>query len=121
MANISSAEGTMTLGGLWTAEDIETFRPVLDTWKFYGEHGLRCYKRGELTEEHRSCDFEGSGRWDFSSTLKSFDDWTRNWIEPKDDWSRNYIKKNGPLLTKEQYEKFLTVMHQKELCIILSF
>lgn len=54
MANISSAEGTMTLGGLWTAEDIETFRPVLDTWKFYGEYGLRCYKRGEMIIVTRS-------------------------------------------------------------------
>ena len=44
MANISSANGTLTLEGDWTEAAVEALRPVLDAWKFYGEYGMQVYE-----------------------------------------------------------------------------
>ena len=44
MANISSANGTLTLKGDWTEAAVEALKPVLDAWKFYGEYGMQVYE-----------------------------------------------------------------------------
>lgn len=108
MANISSARGTLTLQGPWGVEDITRFVPVLDTWKFYGEYGIQSYDT-RLSVRHMSTGFYGCGRWSFSGTVASFDEWTRDWI-----------KNRGPL-TQEQYNTLLQVMQEKELSILIEF
>ena len=108
MANISSARGTLTLQGPWGVEDIARFVPVLDTWKFYGEYGIQSYDT-RLSVRHMSTGFYGCGRWSFSGTVASFDEWTRDWI-----------KNRGPL-TQEQYNTLLQVMQEKELSILIEF
>lgn len=108
MANISSASGTLTLRGPWSEEDIALFVPVLDTWQFYGEYGIQSYDT-KLSTRHMSTGFYGCGRWSFSGTVASFDEWTRDWI-----------KNRGPL-TQEQYNALLRVMQEKELSILIEF
>ena len=112
MANISSASGTLTLQGGWTQEALDAFLPVLDSWEFYGAYGLQWC--GPVSLENPTADFYGSGRWSFTGTLESFDDWTRDWI------------KNGPddtshPLTQEQYDLFLTLMCEQDLSIFMEF
>lgn len=67
MANISSANGTLTLKGDWTEAAVEALKPVLDAWKFYGEYGMRVYEYP--TVDKTTIEFNGSGRWSFSGTL----------------------------------------------------
>ena len=53
--------------------------------------------------------FNGCGRWEFSGTLKSFHEWTLDWI-----------KNHGPL-TKQQYQDFLDDMCKKDLKIEMHY
>ena len=93
MANITRANGTLTLAGNWDADDIALFQPVLRSWSFYGQYGIQhCDK---LSEQKKSASFYGCGRWGFSGTLESFHAWTLDWI-----------KNHGPL-TEQQYQEFL--------------
>ena len=112
MANISSAEGTITLKGNWTQKAIDAFKPVLDSWAFYGQYGIYDY-HNELSLKNKTTGFFGCGRWDFSGTLDSFDDWTRDWIKTNPD-------SNHPL-TAEQYDEFLKIMFDKKLKIEITF
>ncbi len=116
MANISSASGKITLKGDWTQEAIDAFEPVLDVWGFYGEYGIQdC---GGFDEEHLTSDFYGCGRWSFSGTLESFEDWTRQWFKD------NPKKPNGEPIcatTEEQYENFLKIMCENNLVIEMDF
>ena len=112
MANISSAEGTITLKGNWTQQAIDAFKPVLNSWEFYGEYGIQdC--RNELPLKNKITEFYGCGRWSFSGTLNSFDDWTRDWIKKNPD-------ENHPL-TAEQYNEFLKIMFDNDLKIEITF
>lgn len=79
MANISSASGKITLKGDWTQEAIAALELVLDMWEFYGEYGIQSYDG--FDEEHLTSYFFGCGRWSFSGTLDSFEDWTRDWLK----------------------------------------
>ena len=107
VANITNAEGTMTLKGNWNEEDIAIFQPVLDSWTFYGQYGIQhC---GKLLPENPKADFYGCGRWGFSSILESFHEWTLDWI------------KNENSLTQEQYDAFLKNMYEKDLEIEMHF
>lgn len=112
MANISSAYGTLTLMGNWSAEAIELFHPVLKAWEFHGEFGLRAY--GRPTPNRPNVGFSGTGRWSFSGTLDSFDNWTRDWIK------HSRPGTNHPL-TQEQYDAFLQVMERDDLSIRVEF
>ena len=112
MANISSANGTITLKGNWTQKAIDAFIPVLDSWEFYGEYGIQSYY-SELSLKNKTTDFYGCGRWSFSGTLGSFDDWTRDWIKTNPDESHP--------LTAEQYDEFLKIMSDKKLKIEITF
>lgn len=109
MANISSAHGTLTLVGDWTQEDINAFLPVLDCWEFYGQYGIQSYYTTP-TEDRPKTDFHGCGRWSFSGTLASFDEWTRDWIQRHDE-----------PLSAGQYEAFLRLMAQRNLSIQVEF
>ncbi len=112
MANISSAEGKIALKGNWTQQAIDAFKPVLKSWEFYGEYGIQdC--RNELSLENKTTEFYGCGRWSFSGTLDSFDDWTRDWIKTNPD-------ENHPL-TAEQYNEFLRIMCDNDLKIEMTF
>ena len=82
MANISSASGTLTLVGYWSDRAVELFQPVLKSWEFYGAYGMSAY--GMPTSNRPSVSFTGSGRWSFAGTLRSFDDWTRDWVVKED-------------------------------------
>ena len=63
MANITRANGTLTLAGNWDADDIALFQPVLRSWSFYGQYGIQhCDK---LSEQKKSASFYGCGRWGF--------------------------------------------------------
>ena len=112
MANISSASGTITLKGSWTQKAIDAFIPVLDSWEFYGQYGIQSYYI-ELSLKNKTTKFYGCGRWSFSGTLESFDDWTRDWIKTNP-------KSNHPLTT-EQYNEFLKIMSDKKLKIEITF
>lgn len=112
MANISSAAGTITLKGSWTQEDIDAFIPVLDCWEFYGEYGVQYYDKTP-TADNPKTSFSGCGRWSFSGTLESFDDWTRDWIKKSGD-SRH-------ALSQEQYDLLLKRMAERELSIQIEF
>ena len=112
MANISSASGTITLKGDWTQKAIDAFKPVLDSWAFYGQYGIHDYNN-ELSLKNKTTGFYGCGRWDFSGTLDSFDDWTRDWIKT------NPASKHP--LTAEQYDEFLQIMCDKNLKIEITF
>lgn len=116
MANISSASGKITLKGNWTQEAIDAFEPVLELWGFYGEYGIQnC---GGFDEEHLTADFFGCGRWSFSGTLDSFEDWTRQWFKD------NPQRPNGEPIcttTEEQYEYFLKIMSENNLIIEIDF
>lgn len=86
--------------------------PFLASWEFYGAYGIQWCDTISL--ESPSAEFYGSGRWSFTGTLESFDDWTRDWI------------KNGPAdtshpLTQEQYDRFLTLLHEQDLSIFVEF
>ena len=99
MANITRANGTLTLVGDWKEEDIALFQPVLSSWEFEGQYGIQhC---GNLSEQNKSASFFGCGRWGFSGTLESFHEWTIDWI-----------KTHGPL-TVQEYQDFLKNMHKK--------
>lgn len=116
MANISSASGKITLKGDWTQEAITALELVLDMWEFYGEYGIQSYDG--FDEEHMTSNFFGCGRWSFSGTLDSFEDWTRDWLKEK---PKN---QNGELihsLTEEQYENFLKIMCENHLVIEMDF
>lgn len=116
MANISSASGKITLKGDWTQEAITALELVLDMWEFYGEYGIQSYDG--FDEEHLTSNFFGCGRWSFSGTLDSFEDWTRDWLKEK---PKN---QNGELihsLTEEQYENFLKIMCENNLVIEMDF
>lgn len=116
MANISSASGKITLKGDWTQEAIEAFEPVLEVWGFYGEYGIQSCDG--FDEEHLTADFYGCGRWSFSSTLDSFEDWTRQWFKD------NPKRPNGEPIcatTEEQYENFLKIMCENHLVIEMDF
>ena len=107
MANITSANGTLTLVGDWDADDIALFQPVLDSWHFYGQYGIQhC---GKLSPQMKSASFYGCGRWGFSGTLESLHDWTIDWI-----------KTQGPL-TEQQYQDFLDHMCKKDLKINMHY
>ena len=107
MANITRANGTLTLAGNWDADDIALFQPVLRSWSFYGQYGIQhCDK---LSEQKKSASFYGCGRWGCSGTLESFHAWTLD-----------LIKNHGPL-TEQQYQEFLDRMHQKELKIEMKY
>ena len=107
MANISSANGTLTLAGDWNADDIALFQPVLSSWSFYGQYGIQhCDK---LSEQKKSASFYGCGRWGFSGTLESFHEWTLDWIQ-----------NHGPL-TEQQYQDFLDNMCKKDLKIEMHY
>ena len=112
MANISSTNGTITLKGSWTQKAIDAFIPVLDSWEFYGQYGIQSYY-SELSLKNKTTKFCGCGRWSFSGTLESFDDWTRDWIKTNPD-------SNHPLTT-EQYNEFLKIMSDKKLKIEITF
>ena len=112
MANISSANGTITLKGRWTQKAIDAFIPVLNSWEFYGQYGIQSYY-SKLSLKNKTTDFHGCGRWSFSGTLESFDDWTRDWIKTNPD-------SNHPL-TAEQYDEFLKIMSDKKLKIEIEF
>ena len=112
MANISSASGTITLKGDWTQKAIDAFKPVLDSWAFYGEYGIQSYY-SDLSLKNKTTGFYGCGRWSFSGTLESFDDWTRDWIKT------NPASKHP--LTAEQYDEFLQIMCDKNLKIEITF
>ena len=109
MANISSAHGTLTLEGYWTQEAVDVLRPVLDSWEFEGEYGLTVCAYPDL--EHRKVDFNGTGRWGFSSMLTlDFPVWMEDWIKsPLQD----------PL--PAAYRKLIALMYQEDLTIWLSF
>lgn len=107
MANISSASGTLTLVGYWSDRAVELFQPVLKSWEFYGAYGMSAY--GMPTSNRPSVSFTGSGRWSFAGTLRSFDDWTRDWVEKEDG------------LTQEQYDALLQVMNENDLSIRVEF
>ena len=117
MANISSARGKITLKGDWTQEAIDAFEPVLDLWGFYGEYGIQsCYS--DFDEEHLTTEFYGCGRWSFSGTLDSFEDWSRQWFKD------NPKKPNGEPIcttTEEQYDNFLKIMSENRLIIEFDF
>ncbi len=117
MANISSAHGKITLKGDWTQEAIDAFEPVLELWGFYGEYGIQgCY--GDFDEEHLTAEFYGCGRWSFSGTLDSFEDWSRQWFKDKPK------KTNGELIcttTEEQYDNLLKIMSENNLIIEIDF
>lgn len=116
MANISSASGKITLKGDWTQEAIDAFEPVLEVWGFYGEYGIQSCDG--FDEEHLTADFYGCGRWSFSGTLDSFEDWTRQWFKD------NPKRPNGEPIcatTEEQYENFLKIMCEKNLVIEMDF
>ena len=116
MANISSASGKITLKGDWTQEAIAALELVLDMWEFYGEYGIQSYDG--FDEEHLTSYFFGCGRWSFSGTLDSFEDWTRDWLKEKPK------RPNGELihsLTEEQYENFLKIMCENHLVIEMDF
>lgn len=107
MANITRANGTLTLVGDWKEEDIALFQPVLNSWSFYGQYGIQYC--GNLSEQNKSASFFGCGRWGFSGTLESFHEWTIDWI-----------KTQGPL-TEQEYQDFLKNMHKKDLKIEMSY
>ena len=116
MANISSASGKITLKGNWTQEYIDAFEPVLDLWGFYGEYGIQSCDG--FDEEHLTADFFGCGRWSFSGTLDSFENWTRQWFKDKPK------RPNGELIcttTEEQYNNFLKIMSENDLIIEIDF
>ena len=117
MANISSAHGKITLKGDWTQEAIDAFEPVLELWGFYGEYGIQgCYS--SLDEEHLTTEFYGCGRWSFSGTLDSFEDWSRQWFKD------NPKRPNGEPIhttTEEQYDNFLKIMSENNLVIEFDF
>ncbi len=116
MANISSASGVIILEGNWTEEALEAFEPVLDMWGFYGEYGIQYCDGFDI--EHLQADFYGCGRWSFTGTLDSFDDWTRDWLKEKPtDRKGELIHK----LTEEQYADFLKIMHDNDLSIKIDF
>ena len=107
MANITTAEGSLTLVGNWQQEDINLFLPVLKSWSFYGEYGIqRC---DTPSCQRRKVSFSGCGRWDFGGTLESFHEWTLDWIQ-----------NHGPL-TQDQYDAFLQDMAEKDLRIEVEF
>ena len=55
MANITRANGTLTLVGDWKEEDIALFQPVLRSWEFEGQYGIQhC---GNLSEQNNSASF----------------------------------------------------------------
>ena len=112
MANISSAEGKMTLEGNWTKEAVEAFSPVLDSWEFYGAYGIQWHSG--LSIKKKSIQFSGCGRWGFSGTLESFDDWTRDWIQ-------NHPEDTSHPLTQEQYDAFLQIAHDNDLRILVEY
>ena len=107
MANITTAEGSLTLVGNWQQEDIDLFLPVLKSWSFYGQYGIqRC---DTPSCQRRKVSFSGCGRWDFGGTLESFHEWTLDWIQ-----------NHGPL-TQDQYDAFLQDMAEKDLRIEVEF
>lgn len=111
MANMSSAYGTLTLVGYWSGRAVELFHPVLKSWEFYGEYGMRAYRMP--TPNRPSAGFSGTGRWSFSGTLERFDSWTRDWIEDSPGTS-------SPL-TQEQYDALLRAMARDDLSIRVEF
>lgn len=117
MANISSASGKIILKGDWTQEAIDAFKPVLELWGFYGEYGIQsCYSG--FDEEHLTAEFYGCGRWSFSGTLDSFEDWSRQWFKD------NPKRPNGKPIcdtTEEQYDHFLKIMSENNLVIEMDF
>ena len=117
MANISSASGEIILKGDWTQEAIDAFEPVLELWGFYGEYGIQnCYSG--FDEEHLTAEFYGCGRWSFSGTLDSFEDWSRQWFKD------NPKRPNGEPIhttTEEQYDNFLKIMSENNLVIEFDF
>ena len=113
MANISSAYGTLSLKGDWTQEDIDLFQKILNCWSFHGEYGLEADE--PLSLEKRETTFQGTGRWDFASTLKlEFDAWTRDWIEHPALGSANQLDWGT-------YQACLEIMCLKQLSVFLRF
>lgn len=115
MANISSANETLTLKGDWTEAAVEALKPVLDAWKFYGEYGMRVYEYP--TVDKTTIEFNGSGRWSFSGTLGDFDSWTRSWIKDQPERNGEPIR---PLAT-EQYDLLLKLMQENALSMEVDF
>ena len=89
---------------------------MLEVWGFYGEYGIQSCDG--FDEEHLTAGFYGCGRWSFSGTLDSFEDWTRQWFKD------NPKKPNGEPIcatTEEQYENFLKIMCENNLVIEMDF
>ena len=107
MANITNADGTLTLKGDWQQGDIDLFLPVLKSWSFDGQYGIQQCDTPSC--ERRKVSFSGCGRWDFGGTLESFHEWTLDWIQ-----------NHGPL-TQDQYDTFLQDMAEKDLRIEVEF
>lgn len=106
MANISSANGTITLEGDWTEETINLAQKMFNVWKFEGEFGIFVDKMfpGEL-----STGFRGCGKWTFAGALEEFAELTEE-----------YVKKTS-YMTLEEFKTLLEEMVRLQLSIYLEF
>ena len=110
MANLTYADGTLTLVGNWTAEDVDLVNQVVKSWAFNG-YGLCC---GPFSVDDRENPFFGDGAWDFYNVLDSIPEWTEQWIEhPKPGTDHP--------LARETYEALIRAMAEKDLHILVTF
>ena len=100
MANISSADGTLTLRGSWTQEALDAFLPVLASWEFYGAYGIQwcdTHTRWKALPPNFTAADAGPSRerWNPSTTGRETGSKTALPIRH--------------ILTQEQYDRFLTL------------
>jgi len=119
MANISSADGTVSVDEKWDPELIGTLNMIFEkasAWE-YGIH-LQNEIPCEDASGRRSAAFYASGRWSFNSNLNSLGGWLEG------DMARKNMKTGNPVWTeseKEAYAGLLRAMAEKWLIVEFSF
>jgi hypothetical protein len=109
MANISTANGTMTLKGAWPISSVTSLNTIArELWAEWTYDIQFDAFDADTVHNEQSSSFSGSGRWTFQKNLEYLGDWTADEVKNKP---------NAALA----YSELICLMCADELTIEVSF
>lgn len=113
MANITSANGEMTLVGQWAEKECELLDKVFkNSWtEQTGSHWTQCfvYMGDTISEGINKYSFSGAGRWSFWGTLYELVS------------NRSYESIEAGFLSEDDYNELVKIMFDKQLAIRFEY
>lgn len=113
MANISSAQGEITLFGDWRKRECELLNKVFEnSWseQYDHSHSTQWFiNTGDIVEGVKEYDFYGCGRWSFSATLYELAN------------NRSYHSIEAGFLSEADYNELIKTMFDKGLAIRFEY